>query len=141
MDLFKASSIITDEYSGKILCATHESPKSIKEISNVLGIPIAVCYRRIRTLEKLGFLVNEGVLHNEKGKDAKLYKSILNGMNISLMGEKLYVKINFTSGMSMNFVAKEPSSSPKERQPGSPINERYPGISKKEPEPVISKNE
>ncbi len=111
MDLFKASAMITDEYAGRILVATHGSPKSVKEIADMLDIPMAVCYRRIRTLEGLGFLVREGMLHNEKGKDANLYKSILKGMNISLLGEKLHVKINFTSGLSMNLVAKEPSHS------------------------------
>lgn len=110
MDLFKASAMITDEYAGRILVATHGCPKSVREIAGMLDIPIAVCYRRIRTLEDFGFLVREGMLHNEKGKDAKLYKSILKGMNISLLGEKLQVRINFTSGLSMNLVAKEPSN-------------------------------
>ena len=54
VDLLKTSQLLTDEYSVKILVATIRIPKSAQEISDLYGIPIAACYRRIRDLEEEG---------------------------------------------------------------------------------------
>jgi DNA-binding Lrp family transcriptional regulator len=52
MQALETSSLLTEEYSVKVLVALMGLPKSVNELSEKLGIPIAACYRRIRSLEK-----------------------------------------------------------------------------------------
>ena len=48
--------ILGKEYSAEMLAVTDE-PKSAQEISTILDIPIATCYRRIEELEDHGLLI------------------------------------------------------------------------------------
>lgn len=106
MDPFKSSNFISDEYSGRILAATYNSPKSAKEISRRYGIPIAACYRRLRDLERIGLLVCAGVRYDSRGKGTKLYQSQLNGAYVYLLGERLKVHFKLASGISMIMVSQ-----------------------------------
>ena len=51
-DPVKISNLITDRYALEILMYMYKKPKSIQDISSNFGIPIAVCYRRVRQLKK-----------------------------------------------------------------------------------------
>ena len=109
MDPFRTSSFISDEYSGRILAVTYNSPKSAKEISRRYNIPIAACYRRIRALEKIGLLVCASVKYDSRGKGTKLYQSQLNGAYVYLLGERLKVHFKLASGVSMVMVSNAAS--------------------------------
>ena len=106
MDPFKVSSFISDEYSGKILAVTYNSPKSAKELSKRYNIPIAACYRRIRDLERIGLLICAGVVYDSRGKGTKLYQSQLNGAYVYLLGERLKVHFKLASGISLTMVSR-----------------------------------
>jgi len=56
MNPLEASQLLTDEYSAKILLATYKRKISAQEISSLYGIPIAACYRKIRSLEEAGLI-------------------------------------------------------------------------------------
>lgn len=98
MNLVEASNIITDEYSARILVATYRKPKSALELSQKFGIPIAACYRRIRLLEKMGFLACFDKTRSQKGKIIKLYLSRLKNVHISLDEGKYRVRFILKSG-------------------------------------------
>ncbi|MEW5937874.1 MAG: ArsR family transcriptional regulator [Candidatus Thermoplasmatota archaeon] len=103
MNPIEASRIIADEYSTKILIATHLRPKNAVELSQNLSIPIAACYRRINTLEKLGLLVCVGRSLTQKGKRIRNYLSQLKDASIFLEEGQLKVRFNMKTGREINF--------------------------------------
>lgn len=50
------SRLLADEYSGRILSLTFSQPRSVQEICALSGIPIAMAYRRVATLEAAGLI-------------------------------------------------------------------------------------
>ncbi len=72
MNPLEASQLLTDEYSAKILLATYKRRISAQEISQRYGIPIAACYRKIRTLEEAGLIQCVDRILTQKGKRKNL---------------------------------------------------------------------
>ncbi len=89
---------ISDQYSIRILRATLHRPLDAITLSNQLGIPIAVCYRRIRELEKLGLLSKEGRKLTSKGKWINLYKANIKNAEVKMEEGKIIIKITFRWG-------------------------------------------
>jgi predicted transcriptional regulator len=50
------SSLLADEYSGRILSLTFSQPRSVQDICALSGIPIAMAYRRVTALEAAGLI-------------------------------------------------------------------------------------
>ena len=114
MQALETSSLLTEEYSIKVLVALMGLPKSVNELSEKLGIPIAACYRRIRSLEKAGLLycVDRGL--TQKGKRVCLYKArIRNGM-IILEKNKVRVRLDMIDGSieNLDYDAMAPQNQP-----------------------------
>jgi len=86
------SKILADPYSMKILASTYAKPTSAQEISIKFDIPIAQCYRRIRTLESLGMVKAVKSILTKKGKRMKLYKSDVKNAYVVYEHGKLKVK-------------------------------------------------
>jgi predicted transcriptional regulator len=80
----------------------HKALDAIK-LSYHLGIPIAVCYRRLRELEHLGLIEEVGKKLTQKGKWIRLYKSKLKNAEIYMIDNKVKVKISFRGGNSNEF--------------------------------------
>ncbi|MEM0448245.1 MAG: winged helix-turn-helix domain-containing protein [Methanomassiliicoccales archaeon] len=123
MQALETSSLLTEEYSIKVLVATMGLPKSVNELSEKLGIPIAACYRRIRSLEKAGLLycVDRGL--TQKGKRVSLYKAkIKNGM-ILLEKNKVRVKLDMIDGSVESYDYDALTSSPS-KESEKPIGTR-----------------
>ena len=89
---------ISDQYSVRILRATLHRPLDAITLSQNLGIPIAVCYRRIRELEKLGLIEKEGKKLTNKGKWVVLYKAKVKNATIAMRDGKILLKIEFRWG-------------------------------------------
>ena len=102
MDRQTLSKLISDEYTGRILAATYNSPKTAKRIAKQCNIPIAICFRRIRELEKIGLLICAGVVYDRQGKGAKLYQSQLNGAYIYLSNDRIRGHFKLASGTSLS---------------------------------------
>ncbi len=86
---------ISDQYSIRILRATLHRALDAITLSNQLGIPIAVCYRRIRDLERLGLLKKEGRRLTNKGKWVNLYKANLKNAEVKMIDGKIVIKLTF----------------------------------------------
>ncbi len=82
----------------RILRATLHRPLDAITLSNTLGIPIAVCYRRIRELEKLGLIKQEGKKLTNRGKWIVLYKAMVKNATIVMKDGKIILKIEFRWG-------------------------------------------
>jgi len=89
---------ITDPYSVRILRATLHRPLDAITLSNTLGIPIAVCYRRLRELERLGLIEAVGRKLTQKGKWITLYKAKLKNATVIMKEGKLYLHLSFRWG-------------------------------------------
>jgi predicted ArsR family transcriptional regulator len=89
---------LTDEYSVKILVATIRIPKSAQEISDLYGIPIAACYRRIRELEEEGLIVCTERKLSRQGKRVSYYLSMLKSAFVYFENGHLKVKFELKTG-------------------------------------------
>ncbi len=97
------SNFVSDRHVSKILMSTHKKPKSVQDISGAYGIPIAVCYRKVRELEKLGFLSCDGTKLNGNGKSVKLFKSQIINAYFFLEKGKFRARVQLSSGTVDDF--------------------------------------
>ncbi len=72
-----------------ILLATASKPRTPRQLSEMLDIPIVQCYRKIRLLESLGLLKKVATLFYDKGKSATLYSSQLKDAKLYYSKNKL----------------------------------------------------
>ena len=118
MNPLEASQLLTDEYSAKILLATYKRKISAQEISSSYGIPIAACYRKIRTLEEAGLIECVERILTQKGKRKNLYTSRLKTAYIFFENGKLRARFQLATGVVKDFggdwtgtpAANEPST-------------------------------
>jgi hypothetical protein len=103
MNQIEATRIISDEYSAKILMATYLRPKNAIELSQRLGIPMAACYRRIKTLELAGLLQCVGRSLTQKGKRISNYNSQLKDAQINFENGQMTVRFGLKSGKNWDF--------------------------------------
>ncbi len=94
--------ILGDGYSKAILISTHLKPKTALEIADVHGIPIAACYRRIKTLEDLGFIHRGEQILTQKGKRRWSYISNIHSLQIYYSEGKLSAKCELRNGYVSN---------------------------------------
>ncbi len=95
---------LSDPYSVRILRATLHRPLDAITMSNMLDIPIAVCYRRIKELERLGLIENVGRRLTKKGKWINLYKATVKDTEIRMENGKIFLKIRFRYGKEEGMV-------------------------------------
>jgi len=103
MSPLEASQLLTDEYSAKILLATYKRRISAQEISQRYGIPIAACYRKIRTLEEAGLIQCVDRILTQKGKRKNLYTSNLRNAYIYFEGGRLRARFQLSTGVVKDF--------------------------------------
>jgi len=103
MDAFEITQMLTDEYSAKILVGTFRGAKSAIQLSREYGIPIAACYRRIKSLEAVGLIRCVGKALTKKGKRIGLYSSHLKNAYIFFEGGKIKVRFELLDGKIINY--------------------------------------
>lgn len=101
----EASNMLTDPYSARILAATSKWPKSPQQLSEECGIPIAACYRRIRSLESIGFIECTERPLTREGKRVKLYRCQIFNAKIIFEDGRFKVKFQFMNGSRTNYDA------------------------------------
>jgi DNA-binding Lrp family transcriptional regulator len=93
MGAFDEFRLLLDEYSSEILELTGSEPLNATELSDALGIPIAACYRRIRTLKNAGLLREEGRTVSIGGKLVATYRNAVDRAEVMLQDGRLKVVI------------------------------------------------
>ena len=92
------SRLLADKHSARILFATMRNPRSAFELSDNLGIPITVCFRKIKLLEDADLVFcAERKLTNE-GKWISLFRSNLRNGHIILERNKVQARIEMFDG-------------------------------------------
>jgi hypothetical protein len=97
------SSLISEKNASKILMSTYKVPKTAQEISSAHDIPIAVCYRKMRQLEKLGLLRCMGSKLTREGKRVRLYQSQILYAHFFMEKGKFRATVQLTSGVVDDF--------------------------------------
>ena len=80
------------KYSAEILTAATE-PRSARELSERLDIPIATSYRRIDELLDAGLLTLDGRVHSAGGRRTKVYRRDVDGIRIEFGDDKVNVSL------------------------------------------------
>jgi predicted transcriptional regulator len=102
MHALEKSRLFTEEYTGKILLATMGKPKDVYELSNMLGIPIAVCYRKIKLLEETGLMSSPERKLTQAGKRISVYKSNVKNAQIVFERNNIRAKIEMIDGTTQD---------------------------------------
>lgn len=84
---------LADDYSIRILSATQEEGKTVRELSKELDIPIATCYRRAGELLNAELLVNEEKKLTQEGKRASVLRSNASKVEVSFRFEDDELKV------------------------------------------------
>lgn len=80
------------KYSAEILTATAE-PRSARELSECLDIPIATSYRRIDELLDAGLLALDDRVRSAGGRRTKVYRRDVNAINIEFDDDEIRVSL------------------------------------------------
>ena len=82
---------VMDHDVERILLATYKQDRSTSELSDLYGIPIARCHRKISEMRRIGLIDVSETIINEKGKKTDLYRANLKSAYVSHEGGKLKI--------------------------------------------------
>jgi len=87
------SRLMADDYAGKIMSATYGKAMSIQQISRACEIPIAVAYRRVGKMEKVG--LEKCVREEEayRGKKVRYYMCAVDALHLSFIKGRFTVQV------------------------------------------------
>lgn len=119
---------LADDYSIKILSATLNEGKTVRELSRELDIPSATCYRRAEELLKASLLETEGITKDER---ARIYKSNAAKIKVSFKFDNDELKVTITPKEE----DEENSTENTQSKPSEPdrLNEEKRKLKKREP--------
>jgi predicted ArsR family transcriptional regulator len=74
--------VLGNDYTTDILVAT-DDPKSARELSDQLDIPIATCYRRVEELVEADLLTEVGRELSDRGRRTSVYRRTVDDLTVS----------------------------------------------------------
>jgi predicted transcriptional regulator len=107
MDSFDMFKLMLDEHASRILTLTVDRSMNAIELAEVLGIPVAACYRRIRLLRSAGMLREESKVVSIGGKSVATYRSSVESAEVMLHDGRLRVSIKANGAESSDEVDLE----------------------------------
>jgi predicted transcriptional regulator len=93
------SNLISNRNVSMILMCSYKKPISVHQISELYNIPIAVCYRKVNELEKLGFIRCTDKVLTRKGKRVRLYQSQIVYAHFFYEKGKFRARVQLSSGI------------------------------------------
>ncbi len=94
MDPFDMFNLVLDKHTSRILDLTSDRPFNAGELSELVGIPLAACYRRIRVLKGAGLLKEDSKVQSEGGKSVSAYKSTMDSAEVVLEDGRLRIQMS-----------------------------------------------
>ena len=91
---FDIIKLACDVESRRVLTLTDGSPRSVREIADLSGLPLARCYRLLKDLE------DKKVIRRTKYKGTRgaLYTSNIGSIHLSLVDDRLTFEIDYRDG-------------------------------------------
>jgi len=86
-------SVLSDEYSRKILATLTKNELNAQEISERLGIPTSTTYRKIKSLESLELIKRTKVVRTLEGLDESYYKSLVSGIEVKFKDGEVFCNL------------------------------------------------
>ena len=100
MEVAQIAEVLGDGNSRKILVAVHRKSKTASELASGLGIPIAVCYRRIKLLRNLALIQREEQVLTQNGKRRWAYISNIHRIDMEFREGEMFLSYMLRSGYS-----------------------------------------
>ena len=94
MDPFDMFNLVLDKHTSRILDLTSDRTFNAGELSELVGIPLAACYRRIRALKEAGLLKEDSKVQSEGGKSVSAYKSTMESAEVVLEDGRLSIQMS-----------------------------------------------
>ncbi len=94
MDPFDMFNLVLDKHTSRILDLTSDRPFNAGELSELVGIPLAACYRRIRVLKGAGLLKEDSKVQSEGGKSVSAYRSTVDSAEVVLQDGRLRIQMS-----------------------------------------------
>ncbi len=98
--MIDATGLMFDLDIEKILLGTFSRSLSANEISELYGIPLLTCIRKIRKLEVMGLLKKVAVVESPRGKKRDFYTASLENAYVFYDDGKLKVRFNVVLQMA-----------------------------------------
>jgi len=105
-----AKSVLTalgDAFSEKIVACTVDRARTVEEISNMEGIPLSTCYRRIRGLLDSGLLVIERIIITGSGNRYATYRSSFKSYHVSIDAHGLDVQAELNEDVAEKYRSRQ----------------------------------
>lgn len=100
---------MADDYAGKIMSATYGKAMSIQELSRLCEIPIAVAYRRVGKMEKIGLVKCVREEEAYRGKKVRYYMCAVDTLQLSFERGRFTVQVQPVT--SLEYAEKEQATS------------------------------
>ena len=94
MDPFDIFNLVLDKHTSRILDLTSDRPFNAGELSELVGIPRAACYRRIRMLKGAGLLKEDSKVQSDGGKSVSAYRSTMDSAEVVLEDGRLRIQMS-----------------------------------------------
>jgi hypothetical protein len=101
------SRLMADDYVGKIMSATYGKAMSIQQVSRMCEIPIAVAYRRVGKMEKIGLVKCVREEEAYRGKKVRYYMCAVDALHLSFIKGRFTVQVLPITNIAVPAPAKE----------------------------------
>ncbi len=98
--MIDATGLMFDLDIEKILLGTFGRSRNANEISELYGIPLLTCIRKIRKLEVMGLLQKVEIVESSRGKKCDFYTASLENAYVFYDNGKLKVRFNVVLQMA-----------------------------------------
>ncbi len=113
-----ATKLLMDQDIEKILLGTYKKSKSVQEISEMYGIPIAVCFRKVRKLSNMGLMEVKETIFSSNSKKVDYYTANLDNAYVFYDSGKLKVRFKVVLQMATDFRRRYEEFAETPRSPG-----------------------
>ncbi|MEM0449846.1 MAG: helix-turn-helix domain-containing protein [Methanomassiliicoccales archaeon] len=103
------SRLMADAYAGRIMSATYGKAMSIQELSRVCEIPIAVAYRRVGKMEKIGLVKCVREEEAYRGKKVRYYMCAVDTLQLCFERGRFIVQVQPVA--DLDYIEKEKATS------------------------------
>jgi predicted transcriptional regulator len=105
-----AMSVLTalgDAFSERIVACAVDRARTVEEISEMEGIPLSTCYRRIRALHELGLIVVERIIVTGTGNRYAVYRSSFKSYLVSIDARGLEVEAELNEEVADKYRSRQ----------------------------------
>ena len=101
--MIDATRFVMDHEAERIILGTYKEERTAAEISEMYGIPIASCYRKINELTKAGLIAVAGYKISSRGKKINIYKAKLEDAYVFYQDGRMKVRFQVILSMAEDF--------------------------------------